>query len=1413
MSDATPAYRGYRLQTLYIIWRILEPNSRQDLIFQPEGVEDFSIWDANDNLLETVQVKAYGENLTLSLLSPEKVDSFLYRTHRSLDEYPRVNIKIASFGDIGSELRTATQENGRDSSKVQHIARKIARYKFLAEADARRIIERLQIVRVSESNLEEQIFATLQNLCTGIDPIPAFDILNSWIYRCAENRSKISQNDLIQKINDVGKFIAERHAHHAEWFRSIVPIENKDIDDRAKERLSDEFYRGISAKYDHILAGVDKPRTSKLNEISQKFKDKQVVIIHGASGQGKTTIAYRYLHDFFPDLLRFQIQLVENRQQALNIATALSGHAKAVGIPIAVYLDIGASDIGWVELIEQLSSHKNIQILATVREEDFRRANISNAEIQFAEVELQFDRSEAEEIYQRLVETQTPTQFLDFDDAWNRFGGEGLLMEFVYLVTQGDSLRERLQQQVRRIQDEVRAGRCSDIELAFLRLVSVASAFEARLKLKEIVNFLQLSSPQRTLELLEKEYLLRTSEDGALVGALHPIRSMILAEILTDRTFYPWADSASTCLPFIFERDIGSFLLYAFSRHRLELEPLLSALNTYQPRQWIAIAGVIHALIWLGLKEYVEENRQSIEDAYELSNHAWWIFIDFSVHNIGDITKIDTNSSKELEELMAMLMPHFSENQHTQINYIKNCQTDKINVFTKVTKWLSLRSDEPLPPQSELDWTGMAESLFWVGWLNIPLPISDWLAHIDLDLTTKTLPLEILADLILGLFYSDREAYYSWLNTNYAILIGRFRQETRTVRLEDDGQNIMMHFVVGILQPNASISECQDSQQHDFRNLNNISVRQLELLRRFFPNRELYGSQGYGHLVLPATELPDDTNKNIPCSNLPIQWLVSINSMFIALGEQYLRPNSWEVYTQSIVNLRQKNLQVLSQINQGLEIYFRQQEIIDIFGNCVELDSFRHVQQLLELRPFLPRCAFDEWGFISDSIDRQNRGFISGSIDRQNKIQQNQNLALEKYNSYIKSFNEYTRTLTNFFNQADWVIHFHPRFRNGANETISQATQKAGKNLNQQAHLSVLNLGDAWKSLSKFQVEFRIFLSPFVKSKELDTLELLEQSIFDELWYSWYFFAFHPERRFKNAAQDSKRQFNKKVKEITDNIRREVQSISSENIQICIISENIKWEEEPSLWLKIDGKSALEVYESAEVVVKKIQKAIGSVDDNELRRYSIELTWSNIAIVPLVKGKSLDATAWRFSSNLLSNPEWEIGWLNFIPTAIPSNAFARLKFSKWNYPQLTIAQKIIGLIYQPIFLVTHIQDFGRLPELDEEGYALLQAYIQQFNTLFSEVRQNIIDVKIEFFRYCNELSSSEKVIQSDSIAVLEELVKLLEQIFPNTDYSDEEIERSMNLEEVIEWVNRFNSSQHNAFSTYLNLASNILELE
>ncbi|MEA3309261.1 MAG: hypothetical protein U9Q70_07100 [Chloroflexota bacterium] len=54
--------------------------------------------------------------------------------------------------------------------------------------------------------------------------------------------------------------------------------------------------------------------------------------MHAASGQGKSTLAYRYLHDMYPDKWRFAIKRVQDVEHALSIALALSGFAKAVEV-------------------------------------------------------------------------------------------------------------------------------------------------------------------------------------------------------------------------------------------------------------------------------------------------------------------------------------------------------------------------------------------------------------------------------------------------------------------------------------------------------------------------------------------------------------------------------------------------------------------------------------------------------------------------------------------------------------------------------------------------------------------------------------------------------------------------------------------------------------------------------------------------------------------------------------------------------------------------------------------------------------------------------------------------------------------------------------------------------------------------
>lgn len=387
---------------------------------------------------------------------------------------------------------------------------------------------------MDEEALQKQVFDFLHASAVGGDPESAFDLLIVWVYFAAEKKQKLTYSDLVTKINAIGRYIAARSAHHQEWFTSIVPIEDGPVDENCRDQLAVEFYNGISTRYSHILAGFDVPRHDKLNAIELAFTtDIRTVVIHGASGQGKTTLALRYLHDYVPEKWRYSIRYLQDKAHIASVANALAGHLRVVDAPLYLHIDVSPRDHEWTELVKNLLDEKNIRILITIREEDLARNVTSDAELGFPKtIALDFDENEAETIYERLVAQDVTDFFPSFDDAWTRFGGDGPLLEFVYFITQAESLKERLRKQVLRLREEVRTGLLSPEELAFMRICAVASAFEARIDVASLATALRLRDPVRTLQLLEKEYLLRPSHDMRHVEALHPIRSDILAHEL-----------------------------------------------------------------------------------------------------------------------------------------------------------------------------------------------------------------------------------------------------------------------------------------------------------------------------------------------------------------------------------------------------------------------------------------------------------------------------------------------------------------------------------------------------------------------------------------------------------------------------------------------------------------------------------------------------------------------------------------------------------------------------------------------------------------------------------------------------------------------------------------------------------------
>src|SRR5689334_16091553 len=136
MSDATPAYRGYRRQALYALSRILGQNNSADLIFHPEGSEDLSIYGDNHSLLEVIQVKDYTSPLQLSDFKVDKPGSFFYRAASLLQSSPSAKLFLATYGELGPELEGAL---GADEQDQKNVIRKLAQRRFISETEAKEV--------------------------------------------------------------------------------------------------------------------------------------------------------------------------------------------------------------------------------------------------------------------------------------------------------------------------------------------------------------------------------------------------------------------------------------------------------------------------------------------------------------------------------------------------------------------------------------------------------------------------------------------------------------------------------------------------------------------------------------------------------------------------------------------------------------------------------------------------------------------------------------------------------------------------------------------------------------------------------------------------------------------------------------------------------------------------------------------------------------------------------------------------------------------------------------------------------------------------------------------------------------------------------------------------------------------------
>ena len=307
----------------------------------------------------------------------------------------------------------------------------------------------------------------------------------------------------------------------------LCPVLDVCLQEHSVDELKRQYLAGINAHPDHIRNDIDIKRPFWLRQIKEHFNLNNVVIIKGASGQGKSTLAYRFLMDYY---FEDQIVLVRKISNESDIGVAITSLRRIQSEDeIALFYDVQPGDTKWAVFVEDFVKYGKEfhgKLLIAIRQEDYNRIHFDKSSFMVSEIDLQLSETEAFELYQRY----RSSEYISFADSWSKFGGRGPLMEYIFMLNHSETLVERIRGQIERIEDT----EDSDEWLSILEVVALAGKHNHRLNLERLFGILSCRNQRKLLQRFQKELFIRVSSDGKYIECLHIVRAEILFRVLRD---------------------------------------------------------------------------------------------------------------------------------------------------------------------------------------------------------------------------------------------------------------------------------------------------------------------------------------------------------------------------------------------------------------------------------------------------------------------------------------------------------------------------------------------------------------------------------------------------------------------------------------------------------------------------------------------------------------------------------------------------------------------------------------------------------------------------------------------------------------------------------------------------------------
>lgn len=1058
------AWKGFSSQTSYIAYRLMMLNDES--IFYPEQSEDLMV-KKNNIPQELVQVKNLTADLSLSHLSPQKSDSFFRRCLSYQSENEDLVLKVISFGNIGSEL-TGFMSNDEDS--VKGLRKKMLEYGY-SEDEIDWLFKNLNFEQADEAAILNDVYSVLKAKVEAMTaPRVVFDVLINYVSNLSRTNSYTSKTTWEQKISELALDLASISGFVKQYGQTIIPIYDycKSTD---YETMKTEYQMGVDAHPQYIRENFDIIRPYWLQLIAKGFDEKSIVLVRGASGQGKSTLAYRFLLDNYPERDIICVTKVLGEENAVEICAALKGLSRNRGNSLIIYIDVAPIDTNWIWLCQELLKHESdLKLLVTIREDDFRRTSIDYNKVSLFEIELILSSHEAREIY---IQHGT-SSFLSFEDAWKSFGEQGPLMEFAYLLNQSDTLHNKLKAQV---EDIILQEPNADEWINALGVICYAGKNNIPVNQTKLFASVQCSQRLKMLSVFEKEYFIRQT-DNANIECLHALRAIILNKIISEINSFSEEDMLITTLRSI-QRNALIMVVEYINNHDLN-DALIARLTTVSFDSWQLYAGVLQALLWGSVYSYFQLNKAIIEDGDAIFNGS------FAMIGIGDVTgylgKFDTSVfydmvKKDSVDRYLKMREIQSEVENIKLDYYF------VDSFLSST-YYNLPAYEKINTE-ELSPCGF--SLFWMALRNFYQMQPKEITLPTIALSNKDDYLNFLVGIQMQKWWNIYEDFKKDVEQ---LIISRYS----LVYLNTDGDEVQ------------AIAICNVFSSESKFPTNDSIMEIVDSLSKIYINKNRYNVEYTGYHLIEGIELPD-IEKHIPLGNLPFTWITQLNRWLFQIIEYERRPNDWIEVIEGVCETRKTITDACKAIIRGIDIAYRDKNTKSLFSEETSRAIINAYERANNLKFQLPKCAVDRYGIRIDNsvVDQNSDEFALGKKPKADS-------------SFGLVYNNYCGSLSNFFS----------RFLSTDNLLIERLKSiKPSEN----SRLSLINLISALEEIDKLQAEYSILVE---RQTNGEVEPIKEKSHLMLLANMWEYIYSHPFFKLRSLSDQSKKLDNKYVEKLVD---------------------------------------------------------------------------------------------------------------------------------------------------------------------------------------------------------------------------------------------------------------------------------------